>query len=139
MIYRLVLKKEDLDDAFKDKKFPDSAKVELLFERDRERTHGKLLFHVHICLSLLFVSTSKYDTIPQFSVVFFSICIPLPILIWQAQRKMWMYDHLSWKLTELQLLLNCSRMDLCQSETHMPILRYICCGTYICRITHMPM
>lgn len=59
MIYRLVLKKEDLDDAFKDKKFPDSAKVELLFERDRERTHGKLLFHVHIRPSLLFVFSLK--------------------------------------------------------------------------------
>jgi protein-tyrosine phosphatase len=37
---RLVLKKEDLDDAFKDKKFPENSKVELLFERDTERLHG---------------------------------------------------------------------------------------------------
>jgi hypothetical protein len=37
---RLVLKKEDLDDAFKDKKFPENSKVELLFERDTDRLHG---------------------------------------------------------------------------------------------------
>ena len=40
---RLVLKKEDLDDAFKDKKFPENSKVELLFERDTDRLHGLLL------------------------------------------------------------------------------------------------
>ena len=34
--HRLVLKKEDLDRAFKDKRYPDQAKVELLFEADRE-------------------------------------------------------------------------------------------------------
>ena len=32
---RLVLKKEDLDDAFKDKKFPETSKVEMLFESER--------------------------------------------------------------------------------------------------------
>ena len=37
IVCRLVLKKEDLDDAFKDKKFPESAKVEMLFERDGEK------------------------------------------------------------------------------------------------------
>lgn len=31
LLHRLVLKKDDLDDAFKDKKFPESAKVEFLF------------------------------------------------------------------------------------------------------------
>jgi tensin len=34
---RLVLKKEDLDDAFNNKKFPEGAKVEMLFERDRQK------------------------------------------------------------------------------------------------------
>ena len=29
--YRLVFSKTDLDDAFKDKRFPDNTKVELLF------------------------------------------------------------------------------------------------------------
>ena len=38
-----MLKKEDLDDAFKDKRFPDSAKVELLFESDEDVPHGILL------------------------------------------------------------------------------------------------
>ena len=38
-----MLKKEDLDDAFKDKKFPENSKVELLFERDTDRLHGVLL------------------------------------------------------------------------------------------------
>ena len=33
---RLVLKKDDLDDAFKDKRFPENAKVEILFDKDRE-------------------------------------------------------------------------------------------------------
>ena len=42
---RLVLKKEDLDDAFKDKKFPETSKVEILFENDREMGQG---IHVHV-------------------------------------------------------------------------------------------
>jgi hypothetical protein len=33
---RLVFKKEDLDDAFKDKRFPESARVEMLFEADKD-------------------------------------------------------------------------------------------------------
>ena len=47
-----MLKKEDLDDAFKDKKFPENSKVELLFERDTERLHGMLLF---VCVTSLTV------------------------------------------------------------------------------------
>ena len=39
---RLVLKKEDLDDAFRDKKFPENSKVEMLFENDGEISHGKI-------------------------------------------------------------------------------------------------
>ena len=31
---RLVLKKDDLDDAFRDKKFPENSKVEMLFEKN---------------------------------------------------------------------------------------------------------
>ena len=41
MTRRLVLKKEDLDDAFRDKKFPETAKVEMLFENDREKGYSE--------------------------------------------------------------------------------------------------
>ena len=40
-MYRLVLKKDDLDDAFKDKKFPENAKVEMLFEGDQETARSE--------------------------------------------------------------------------------------------------
>ena len=60
MYCRLVLKKEDLDDAFKDKRFPESGKVEMLFEAGRETSrargqwnHNYVCKHVHLTLLVL--------------------------------------------------------------------------------------
>ena len=51
MLLRLVLKKEDLDDAFSNKKFPEGAKVEMLFERDRQK--GNIYCYLsYTCMSI---------------------------------------------------------------------------------------
>ena len=56
MLCRLVLKKDDLDDAFKDKRFPESAKVEMLFERDQEKGAFIAMHNVHVytCICLMY-------------------------------------------------------------------------------------
>ena len=48
---RLVLKKEDLDDAFRDKRFPESGKVEMLFEAGRETSSARGQWN-HTCVNM---------------------------------------------------------------------------------------
>ena len=60
MLCRLVLKKDDLDDAFKDKRFPESAKVEMLFERDQEKGAFIAMHNVHVHVSVLCTNVHAY-------------------------------------------------------------------------------
>ena len=51
-----MLGKADLDDAYKDKRFPDGAKLEMLFEKKEKETQGT---YVHL-------SQSVYTNLPAF-------------------------------------------------------------------------
>ena len=63
---RLVLNKGDLDDAFKDKRIPESSKVEMLFGSNSDRYLGKYSTWLHT-VATCFVSVSSSPSCSLFS------------------------------------------------------------------------